>query len=233
MTISQRLKAVPMVLLMLFVGLCAHAQEDPEYRAEIGGGLGMATYLGDFNGNLTKNMQPMFAVVAKYRMNPRMAMAVNVGFGKLKGSSENINTWYPGINDKKIEFDHSLLDAGIRYEYNFLPFGTGREYRGAKKLTPFIAVGLGATLVDTDGGSVLTTNLPLGLGVKYKLATRLNLSVEWMMHFTASDKLDQIEDPYGIESSGLFKNTDCYSKLQVSLTYDIFAKCKTCNNDFY
>ena len=74
-------------------------------------------------------------------------------------------------------------------------------------------------------------NLPLGAGIKYKLGQRLNLSAEWVVRFTLSDKLDGREDVYGIKSSGLFKNTDCYSVLQVALTYDLWAKCKTCNND--
>ena len=74
-------------------------------------------------------------------------------------------------------------------------------------------------------------NVPLGLGLKYKVAERLNLGVMWMMHLTGSDGLDDVSDPYGIKSSGLFKNTDCYSTLQLTLTYDIWAKCKTCNND--
>jgi hypothetical protein len=52
-----------------------------------------------------------------------------------------------------------------------------------------------------------------------------------MMHFTGSDKLDGIADPYGIKSNGLFKNTDCYSLLAVTITYDLWAKCKTCHND--
>ena len=73
--------------------------------------------------------------------------------------------------------------------------------------------------------------LPIGAGVKYKLGNRLNLIAEWTMHFTGCDKLDGIKDPYGIKSSGIFKNTDCYSGLRVSLTYDLWAKCKTCNND--
>jgi hypothetical protein len=51
------------------------------------------------------------------------------------------------------------------------------------------------------------------------------------MHFSLSDKLDGVKDPYGIKSSGAFKNTDCYSTLQVSVTYDLWAKCKTCHND--
>ena len=52
-----------------------------------------------------------------------------------------------------------------------------------------------------------------------------------MVHFTLSDMLDGMKDPYGIKSSGLFKNTDCYSMLNLSLTYDLWAKCKVCHND--
>jgi hypothetical protein len=51
------------------------------------------------------------------------------------------------------------------------------------------------------------------------------------MHFTGSDRLDGVSDPYGIKSSGLFKNTDCYSHLRLSVSYDLWAKCKTCHND--
>ena len=38
-TMLQRIKAVPLTVLMLFVSLCAHAQDEPEYKAEIGVGL--------------------------------------------------------------------------------------------------------------------------------------------------------------------------------------------------
>ena len=57
------------------------------------------------------------------------------------------------------------------------------------------------------------------------------LGVEWNIHFSLSDKLDGRADPYLIKSSGLFKNTDCYSALKVTLTYSFMAKCRTCHND--
>lgn len=217
------------LLLCSFVGVSA--QDDPEYRAEIGAGVGLMGYLGDYNGTLTKNLQPMWGVVGKYRFNPRMALALNIASGKLKGSSADVKTWYPELADSTYEFSNALVDANVRFEYNFWPFGTGREYRGAKTFTPYIAMGLGANFASTDGGSVFSLNVPIGIGVKYKLATRVNLSLEWMMHFSASDKLDYSDDPYGIDSAGLFKNTDCYSTLQLSITYDIMAKCRTCHND--
>ena len=29
----------------------------------------------------------------------------------------------------------------------------------------------------------------------------------------------------------MFKNTDCYSMLQLTLTYILMPKCRTCHND--
>ena len=226
-------RAAHLVIILLtsrFSLLTPYAQDAPEYRMEIGGGVGLMAYQGDFNGSLTRQMQPMGGVVAKYKVNPRMAWTANLSYGQLKGSSQNVDTWYPELKDNPIAFSTQMVDFGVRYEYNFWPFGTGREYLGARPLTPFIAIGTGLAFAKCDESAV-AFQMPIGLGVKYKLKERLNLAVEWMMHFTGSDKLDGVSDPYGIRSSGLFKNTDCYSVLQLTLTYDIWAKCKTCNND--
>lgn len=213
-------------LLLLATGV--HAQTEPEYKLEIGGGIGMVSYQGDFNGNLFKNPQPMATVLAKYRFDPRRALAFNVSYGKLKGSSKDVQTYYP--LSSIYDFSSTVVDAGVRLEYNFWPYGTGFEYRGAKRLTPYVSIGLGMTIAKADK-SVFGANLPIGVGVKYKVADRLNLAAEWAMHFTTCDRLDGVEDPYGIKSSGLFKNTDCYSHLRLSLSYDLWAKCRTCHND--
>ena len=211
----------------------AAAQDDPEYRMEIGGGAGVMTYLGDFNGSLLKNIQPTFGAVAKYKLNPRMDWALNIGFGKLKGRSKDDKSWFsPEIAQTPVEFSTTVVDVSVRFEYNFWPFGTGREYLGAKPLTPFIALGAGFVIAKPDNGDQAGgIQVPIGAGVKYKLKPRLNLAAEWMIHFTGTDKLDGVQDPYGIKSNGLFKNTDCFSMIYVTLTYDIWARCKTCHND--
>lgn len=221
------------VLLALFTFhsslFTAKAQTDPEYKLELGGGIGLVSYQGDLNGSLLKNQQPMFTLLGKYRFDPRRALALNVSYGQLKGSSNDAKTYYPEITT--YDFKSKVVDVGVRLEYNFWPFGTGFEYRGAKRLTPYVAIGLGMTIANADGKSATGVNMPIGVGVKYKMADRLNLAAEWAMHITTSDGLDGIKDPYGIESSGLFKNTDCYSHLRVSLSYDLWAKCRTCHND--
>lgn len=219
--------AVVAILLMLAVS--AKAQTEPEYRLEIGGGIGMVSYQGDFNGNLFKNMQPMFSLLGKYKFNPRMALAMNISYGTLKGSAKDVTSHVPE-EWADYSFKEKFGDVDIRLEYNFWPFGTGMEYRGAKRLTPYIFIGLGTT-VFKDDKTQLAMNLPIGLGVKYKAADRVNMALEWAMHFSSTDRLDGASNPLGIRSHGLFKNTDCFSQLRLSVTYDLWAKCKTCHND--
>ena len=81
-----------MLTLALLAMACGNlkAQDDPQYRMEIGGGVGLMGYLGDFNGNLTKDLQPMATVLARYVFNPYMALKMNVSYGTMKGSSADV-----------------------------------------------------------------------------------------------------------------------------------------------
>ena len=221
----------PLLAILLATALPASAQSDYEYRMEIGAGVGLVAYEGDFNGNITHGMQPMASAVLRRTFNPYMALRFAAAYGKLKGSSKNVKTYMPEYVDTPYEFANSLVDVSATYEYNFWPYGTGHDYRGAQRLTPFIFAGLGATYASGSGNNVFTANVPLGVGVKYKVATRLNLGIEWAMHFSMNDNLDGVKDPYGIQSTGMFKNTDCYSMLQLTLTYSLMTKCRTCHND--
>lgn len=218
-------------LLMLCATLAASAQQDDEYLMEIGGGVGMVSYQGDFNGKITSGMQPAGAIVWRRLLNPYMGFRVTGMMGKLKGDATRVETYYPDETTRAYSFDRSLTDVSVTYEYNFWPYGTGRDYRGAKRLTPFVFGGIGATYVSGGEKKVFTANVPIGLGIKYKLKERLNVGLEWSMHFSLSDELDGMADPYGIKSSGAFKNTDCYSGLMLTLTYSFKSKCRTCNND--
>lgn len=259
-------KCLSLIMLLISCSF-AMAQDDPEYRMEIGGGAGLMTYEGDFNGSILsgENTSPTAMLLLRRVINPYSALRFSLGYGKAKGKSKSVQTFYPDLNTQNYSesaredytFSNTIVDLGAMYEYNFFPYGTGRDYRGAKKLTPFIAIGFGFTIANcpnewmdlaykdkqrednifgapaTSGKtSVFTANIPVGLGVKYKIAERVNLGLEWMVHFSLSDKLDGVKDPYRTNSSGIFKNTDSYSNLQVTLTYSFWEKCKTCNKDF-
>lgn len=222
-----------LAFLLVFIAQSVSAQEDDMYKMEIGAGVGLVSYEGDFNGSVTKNMQPAASVVMRRVFNPYMDLKLALMYGKLKGDSKNLKTYYPDYQHEPYSFSNTLIDLSVTYEYNFWPYGTGRDYRGAKRLTPFVLLGIGGTYVKTEQKGVFTGNFPLGVGLKYKLGKRVNLGVEWTIHFSLSDELDGVKDPYKIKSSGLFKNTDCYSALQLTLTYSFMQKCRTCNSDKY
>lgn len=219
--------------MLLFVVLPsgAMAQGDPLYLMEAGGTLGLVTYLGDFNAGIFRGAQPMGGLVLRRVINPYMHLRLAAFTGKIKGSSQNNGTYYPAYAASPYHFNHRVVDVGVAYEYNFWPYGTGRDYRGAQPLTPYILGGMGLTHVNGGAKNVTTANLFLGVGVKYKLAERLNLGLEWAMHFATSDKLDGVADPYTVRSVGMFKNKDGYSALSLSLTYSFMPKCRTCNKD--
>lgn len=222
------------IFLLTLLPLHAGAQDEPTYRAEVGVGAGMMGYLGDFNGNLTKDLQPMASVVGRYNFDTYMGVKANLMYGKMKGSSADVETYYDAYAQQPYEFNNTLVGLDVTFEYNFWPYGTGRDYFGAKRLTPYVFLGLCGTYVKIDQGdksSSFAAGMPIGLGVKYKIGKRMNVGVEWAMHFSLGDELDGAKDPYGIKSNGAFKNTDCYSTLQLTLSYSFWARCKTCHNE--
>ena len=225
------MRKATLLLLMLAAMLNMNAQTDDEYLMEIGGGVGFLGYLGDYNNVLTRDLQPMATLLVRRNLNPYMGLRLAASFGKLKGDERDVKTVYPSTGVTPYSFNRTLTDVSLTYEYNFWPYGTGHDYYGAKRLTPFVFLGLGGTYAGGDGSSVFTANVPIGLGLKYKVGQRMNVGVEWAMHFSMSDKLDGRNDPYGITSSGMFKNTDCYSVLQLTLSYSFMPKCTTCNKD--
>ena len=75
---------------------------------------------------------------------------------------------------------------------------------------------------------MLSVVLPMGVGVKYKLKERLNLGLEFTMRKSFGDGLDGLSDLNGINHS-FAKNTDWYSVLMVSVTYEFGKRCKVCH----
>ncbi len=205
------------------------AQEAP-YKFDLGGGIGMSGYLGDVNeSNMFKH--PGLDVHAQFRYiaNARWAIRTQLAYATYKGDSEDFNMVFP--DGETYSFSSSAIHLDVRGECNFLPFGIGETYKRLSRWTPYVAVGVGASLTmgkDGAGNSVAFT-VPLSVGVKYKLKERLNISAEFTFAHLFGDKLDgDLTDLYRIKSS-FVKNNDWYSAIGVSLTYEFGKRCETCN----
>ena len=116
-----------LLLCLLFQMQWARAQDDPQYRMEIGAGVGMVAYEGDLNGNIFANQQPMGAFVGRYNFDPYKDLRLNLAFGKLKGSTDKVETYYPDYQEAPYSFSNTLVDMSLVFEYNFWPYGTGRD----------------------------------------------------------------------------------------------------------
>lgn len=224
-----------LTIILLACGIKgAVAQEVLEYRWDIGGGLGLCYYMGDVNSTPFSGSNFMTAFTLRRNFNPRMALKMNLAYGRYGGTSEG---YYlpeaPGSTTQGMDlnFGGNVVDIGAQFELNFWGFGLGPGYKKLSRITPYAILGIGATVGITDDGTSFGANFPVGFGVKYKLKPRLNLIFEWTHRFTTIDKLDgaRLSDPYYIESSGL-KNKDTYSFFMFTLTYDISPKLRLCNN---
>lgn len=218
-------------LLALVCSLHAAAQNDETvYRLELGGGVGMGLNLTDVDGKIGLAA----AAVARFPLNPRMAVKAQFSYSQIKGATDGIKNFYPidpsqpGSDRLHYEVSDGIYDLSALYELHFLPYGYVCDYKGYSRIVPYLQMGFGLTY--GPAGKAFSANIPLGFGVKYKVAPRLNLGLDWLMHFSLSDKLDGLDAPLGIKSSG-FRNKDHYSTLTLTLTYDLNPRCPTCNRD--
>ncbi len=230
--------AVARKVLCLLLALLAFAPLSADdgivYRREIGAGLGAGFSLNDANTKFYGNTGFGGSVLMRFILNQRMAVKAAFNYAGVRGSTEGIDNFYPenpsavGEGRLNYSFNGGIYDLSVLYELNFLPYGYIRDYRGLRRVTPYVQFGLGMTY--GSAGKAFTGNIPLGFGLKWKVARRLNLGLDWTMHFSLSDKLDGLEAPLGIKST-MFKNKDHYSLTMLTLTYDISPKCPDCNRD--
>ncbi|WP_204814777.1 hypothetical protein, partial [Olsenella uli] len=59
------MRTILLIAFFTLVSLGAKAQDDYEYKMEIGVGAGMVSYEGDFNGSIVKNMQPSASLILR------------------------------------------------------------------------------------------------------------------------------------------------------------------------
>ncbi|MFR0835863.1 MAG: DUF6089 family protein [Barnesiella sp.] len=118
---------------------------------------------------------------------------------------------------------------GAQAEFNFFNYGMGYSYQETSRISPYLLAGLGVSFAPASV-IIFSVNIPLN-GVKYKIAPRWNIALEFTVRKTLGDNLDgkDLKDPYRIESSA-FKNTDWYSMTLFSITYEFGYRRKPCNN---
>jgi len=228
---TPRTLLILLALLSLLSGTAfAQQVDETTYRLELGAGIG-----GGFNfTDVSDKAGIAGALVVRFPLNPRMAIKTQFTYDAVRGNTSELAAFIPanpnqsGTERLNYEVKSGIYDLSGLYELHFLPYGYDKDYRGYSRLAPYMQLGLGLTY--GAAGKAFTVNIPIGVGLKYKIAKRVNLGVDYLVHFSLSDKLDGLDSPLGITSSG-FRNKDHYSTLSLTLTYDLNPRCPTCNRD--
>jgi hypothetical protein len=198
---------------------------------------GGSFYMGDANRNAAfGNMNPSAGLLFRYNINFRSALKANLAYARVTGSTEGLQNVFP--NNGEAAFERNVIDFGVQGEFNFFPYSDKYKYLYTKRISPYIAGGVGFSAAPGGGGGNIffSSHISAGTGVKYKLMPRINIGAEWSVRKLFSDGLDTMGDnqlldnPYQI-TSGMFKNKDWYSMLVITVTYDFGLRDCNCNKD--
>lgn len=206
-------------LFFLFIGLSAFAQQYGEVGLT-GGGM---YYLGDLNpGKHFLQIQPSFGGFVRHNFNERLAVKLGYTYGKLKGDDA-----VSGQNPlRNLNFQSNLHDISGTFEFNFFSYfiGSLRHF-----VTPYMYGGASVFMFNPKGivngsltelrtmgtegqGSTLYPSrkqygkigfaVPFGIGIKYSFSNFVGMSVDWTMHKTFTDYLDDVSTTYYLDLAG-------------------------------
>ena len=202
--------------------------QDATYKFDLGAGIGMSGYAGDASPHLFTHPGVQGELTFRYLPNTRWAVRGVFAIAGISGDTKNMAGVLPG--GAQYHFNSTVFDLGGRFEFNFFPYGIGQTYKGLRRWTPYLALGVGVTMATCKGSSAFGPNIPMAAGVKFKIKERVNVGVEFSVTKVFNDHIDgpDLSDLTTIKSSFL-KNNDWYSRLTLSLTYEFGKRCETCH----
>ena len=122
-------------------------------------------------------------------------------------------------------------------EYNFFQLGLDEYNIHMRSLTPYMFLGVGATvyedsLIMKDFFKCVAVYLPVGIGLKWKIAERWQLQLAWQHNvylwngdgLEGSEAFDNLHEMNGIN----IMNNDVTSTLTVGVVFEFGHKERTC-----
>jgi len=213
------MKKITVFLLFISLSLSALGQRNADYG--IFGGV--ASYIGDINTNrLFYSPGPAGGIFYRYNFNPRQAIRANIFAGGIQAADRDFNNAFQQARDTS--FSGSVIDFGLQFEFNFLPYSTQMK---KWNFTPYIAGGAGLSFINNNSPTYVPV-IPFSLGFKINIHKNLGLEAEYGFRKTFYDNFDGLEDNVDPDHKAWLHNNDWYSFAGVSLTWKIFNKMLGC-----
>ena len=190
--------------------------------------LGTSQYNGDVN--MTKAYySPHFTAALYYRQtyNNHYSWRFGLTYGELQGSDSDFDNSYQKTRDYTFA-DNNLYEFSSVVEYNFFELNYDEK---DERFTPFVVGGLGVFYAAELKWHEMF-NIPMGFGLKYKIAENLEINADWTIRKTSTDKLDLLDDNsvgYKAHKQFSFTSTnDWYSLVGVTLMINFMSNNSPC-----
>jgi len=213
LTRIERMKKRFLFLVIICLSLVSKAQESSDYGIYLGMGAEHAQTIlpiPEISAGLP-SIYPGVGAFYRKNLNPRYAWRVegNYGFNQVY-YTDVLVTQLP-LFPQQPGLDVALLpiDLHALFEINFLALNPRLE---KPKVSTFVATGLGVYQ--------LRPSIPFIVGVKYRVAEHLGLSVEWKLRRKISiPSLEVLSDT---------PESNWFSFVGFTAHYNVIKTCKTC-----
>ena len=175
--------------------------------------LGMSSYYGDLCDQIVCfRYRPGLTLGAYWRYNHRLSIRGDLTYLRLSGTDKN------GLNkSRNLSFRSPAVELAAGVIYDIIPFE--RNYRIRAQYTPYLFAEIGVFYFNpraeyngkwyslrplmTEGNKYKSINLslPFGGGLRYKLNSYMDISLEMAYRKTFTDYLDDISTVYRDQSS--------------------------------
>ena len=218
MTRKVNIHKVILLTLLLFSFTSSFSQ-----RRDVDFGIivGTMQYNGDVN--MTKpyySPRPAIGGIFRKNFDPHYSLRLGVTYGELTADDRNFDNLYQKNRDYFFEDTH-ILEFSAMCEFNFFEVTTNKK---EKNFSPFVVAGLGGMYMEGIKWYEFF-NIPMGVGLKYKLVPRLELRAEWTWRKTFTDGLDHLADQANdgylqYKQISFCETNDWFSVLGISLLFN-------------
>lgn len=210
-------------ILLFSLTLLLFSTQGYSQRKDIDFGLLLGTIQYNGDVNMTRaytSPLPAIALIFRKNYNPHYSLRFDATFGRLACKDENFHNNYQQNRDYSFD-DSRVMELTGMVEFNFFEVTTNKK---EKNFSPYVVFGLGAMYIENVKWYE-HFNIPMGLGLKYKLTSRMELRGEWVFRRTFTDQLDQLayraNDGFlHYKQISFSKTKDWFSVLGISLLFN-------------
>lgn len=211
-------RIISLLLFTAIFGTTAIAQDGYFQQGEFGFSLGMGHYFGDLNTRSGLNRpKPAVGLFFRKQFSNYVAMRVSGHFMQVGYSDKYSKNDYQRL--RNLSFNSNIYEFAVQGDFNFFKYIPNDLNYG---FTPYVTLGLGLFSYDpytfyngekiylrplgTEGQTggylgrseygTMAVCIPLGVGIKYSLNKKVNLSFEISQRFTTTDYMDDVSTTY-------------------------------------